>query len=603
MRRFTVAMTVLLVSGTLAFAKAPSNKAAADAKAEPTVEKWAHIEIKGSYPEGPQAPGLFGELSEGLTSALERFAKAAADDEIKGVVLRLNNPSLGWGKINEFQRAIADLRKSGKPVVAVVDMASTPDYLLACSCDRIIMPESGLLMVLGLRAEVSFYKNMFDKLDIKADFLHVGEYKSAAEPYTRTDMSPEFREQYTELLDDYFDIIVNSIDATRKLGRKKVEAAIDSGPHTANAAKKLGLIDNVAYGDEVSGLIRRDPKSKVVLVKKYGKKKLDTDFSGLAGMMKMMNLLMGVEPRTRDSGKPKVAIIHASGMIMSGKSTESPFTGAKIMGSDTIVAAVNKAAADDSVKAIVLRVDSPGGSALASDLMWRALEKADKPFVVSMGNVAASGGYYISMGADTIFAEPGTLTGSIGVVGGKFATDGLFNKIGITTTVISRGKNSGVLSIGQPFSDTERAAMTKMLLEVYGQFTHKAATGRKMEYKKLEAMARGRIYSGTRAKQLGLVDEIGTLDDAVAHAKKLAGLKPTDEIERLVLPRPSSPFEALFGPIETRVKSPTIDVTSMIKSAVAANPALARHLEALTVVELMASEPRMTLMPYVLKIR
>lgn len=603
MRRFTVAMTVLLVSGTLAFAKAPSNKAADDAKAEPTVEKWAHIEISGSYPEGPQSPGLFGELSEGLTSALSRFDKAAEDDEIKGVVLRLKNPSLGWGKINEFQRAIADLRKSGKPVVAVVDMASTADYLLACSCDRIIMPESGVLMVLGLRAEVSFYKNLFDKLDIKADFLHVGEYKSAAEPYTRTEMSPEFREQYTELLDDYFDIIVNSIDASRKLGRKKVEAAIDSGPHTANAAKKLGLIDNVAYGDEVGGLIRRDPKSKVEFVKKYGKKKLDTDFSGLAGMMKMMNLLMGVEPRKRDSGKPKVAVIHATGIIMSGKSAESPLTGAKVMGSDTIVAAVNKAAADDSVKAIVLRVDSPGGSALASDLMWRALENADKPFVVSMGNIAASGGYYISMGADTIFAEPGTLTGSIGVVGGKFATDGLFNKIGITTTVISRGKNSGVLSIGQPFSETERAAMTKMLHEVYGQFTHKAATGRKMEYKKLEAMARGRIYSGNRAKQLGLVDEIGTLDDAVAHASKLAGLKPTDEIERLVLPRPTSPFEALFGPIETRVKAPAVDVASMIKTAVTANPALARHLEALTVLEVMASEPRMTLMPFTLRIR
>ncbi|MDA1017038.1 MAG: signal peptide peptidase SppA [Planctomycetota bacterium] len=608
MRRFIISTCVLCLCASIAFANGPGKAGEPKTDAKPQTETWAKIELSGSYPEGPQAPGLFGELVSGLSGTLERFDRAAADEKIVGVLLRLNNPSVGWAKVNELQLAIKRVRAAGKPVVAVMDMATTIDYLLACSCDKIIMPESGAVMMVGVRAEVSFYKNLLDKLNIKADFLHVGEYKSAAEPYTRTEMSPEFREQLGELLDDYYAIITKSVIAARKLSAKQVETIIDSGPHTATAAKKLGLIDHVAYDDEVGGLIRTDANKQVVFVKKYGKKKLDTDFSGLAGMMKMMNLLMGVEPRTAKNTKPKIAVIYAVGMIMPGKSAESPFTGAKVMGSDTIVAAVNKAAADETVKAIVLRVNSPGGSALASDLIWRSLQKSGKPIVASMGDTAASGGYYISMGADVIYAEPGTLTGSIGVVGGKLAMKGLFNKIGITSSVIARGKNSGLLSSNSPFSDTEKLAMNKMLDEIYGQFTHKAAAGRKMEYEKLEKMARGRIYSGTRAKGLGLVDEIGTLDQAVAHAKKLAGLKADDETERLLLPHPSSPFEALFGPIEARVNSTSAlagqaKASALKQALLATHPAAAQHLEALTIIELLAKEPRLTLMPFQLKIQ
>jgi protease-4 len=212
-----------------------------------------------------------------------------------------------------------------------------------------------------------------------------------------------------------------------------------------------------------------------------------------------------------------------------------------------LIQSLKKAFDDPKVVAVVLRIDSPGGSATASDLIWRETVRRKKPFVASMGNVAGSGGYYIAMGAQKIYAEPGTLTGSIGVVGGKLVTGGLYDKVGLNTEIISRGKNSGVLSSTSPFSPDERKVWVKLMEETYHEFVSKAATGRKMEFSRLEALAQGRVYTGRQAKKLGLIDEIGTLDDAVAQAKKLAGLKPGADVEILVLPQPKSIFEQLFG--------------------------------------------------------
>ena len=243
--------------------------------------------------------------------------------------------------------------------------------------------------------------------------------------------------------------------------------------------RKLGLIDVVAYEDHIVTLIKGDRKeAEVKITKGYGKKKIDTDFSGFTGMAKMMNMLMGVEPSSRKTTNPKIAVISAVGPIMSGPS-QSDLFGDSSMGSSTMIKAIRQARDDASVKAIVLRVDSPGGSALASDLMWHELETLEgkKPFVVSMGDTAASGGYYIAMGADRIFAEPGTLTGSIGVVGGKMALEKFYAKIGITTSVVQKGKNSGVLSTTKPWNETETAAMQKMMNDIYVQFTKKAADG------------------------------------------------------------------------------------------------------------------------------
>ena len=564
---------------------------------------WAHIELKGGYTEGPQMMGLFGDVSESLSEAIGRIDKAAKDDAVTGVVLKIDGPSIGRGKLNEFRQAISRVKAKGKKVVAYLDSAGSGDYLVAAGCDEVVMPESGVLMLLGVRSEVSFYKNLFDMLGLKAEMLRVGEYKSAAEPYSRTEMSKEFREELEQVLGDFYDQMVEQVATGRGLTAEKVKDAIDNGPHTANAAKALGLITRVAYEDELTSILKGGKADTTIkLAKRYGKKKIDTDFSGLTGMIKMMNMMMGLEPQTRRSTNPKIAIIHATGMIMPGQSASDLF-GDSVLGGDTLVKAIEKASSDSTVKAIVLRVDSPGGSALASDLIWRALEKVEKPIVASMGDVAGSGGYYIAMGADTIFAEPGTITGSIGVVGGKIALEGLYNKVGITTSVVARGKNSGILSTTTGFTDSERAAMTKLLLDIYKQFTEKAAKGRKMDYEKLEKLARGRIYSGATALKLGLIDKLGTLEDAVEHAKQLAKLGPDDKVERLILPKPTSPLESLFGPLNPDEQTRVSADATLFHALSAISPDLAEDLRNAWQINRLARESRLMLMPFTIRIR
>lgn len=595
----TLLTTLLLISSAIAANTPEPNAPQADAAAAAAKKKLtvAHIEISGGYPEGAGAPGLFSEVVETLATALQRMDKASRDDELEGVILHINGPSIGWAKLNELRTGIQKMRQKGRKVYAWMESASTKDYLLATACDEIILPESGMLMMPGLRAEISFYKNLFDMLSIQPQMLRVGEFKSAAEPYSRSEMSPAFREEMEAILDDYYRQIVEMIAQSRKLTPDQVKAVIDVGLHSATDAKKLGLIDRVGYEDSITEQIKGDRKdSEVKFAKGYGKKKLDTDFSGITGMAKMMNLMMGVEPTPRKSSAAKIAIINAVGPIVSGNSS-ADFLGDESMGSTTIIKAIRQARDDSTVKAIVLRVDSPGGSALASDLMWHELETLEgkKPFVVSMGDVAASGGYYIAMGADRIFAEPGTLTGSIGVVGGKLAFEKFYEKIGITTSVVHRGKNSGVLSMTTPFSDAERETMQKMLNDIYAQFTTKAAAGRKMDVEKLEKMARGRVYTGAQALKLGLVDELGTLADAIAFAKKSAGLDPDQKLERLDLPKPISPFEQLFGPVDPSAASLKAGASSWMKRL---PPEVVDTLKGLDVYELLARERVLTVMPY-----
>jgi len=591
-------LPLLLIWGCF-FCLVQNTVSAEEKEARPIRENWAHIIIKGNYPEGPQMPGLFGDVTESLAKAVQRLEKAAEDKSLSGVILHIKGTSIGWAKLNELRQAIFKVRKSDKKVYAWIESGMTKDYLLASACDQIVMPESASLILLGLQAEVSFYKNLFDWLDVKPDVLRVGEYKSAAEPYTRTEMSPAFREEMEAILDNYYGQILKMISKARGLSDDKVKLAIDSGPLMAAGAKELGLIDHLAYEDQLPSLVTGGDKNKDVrIIKKYAKKRLDTDFSGIAGLIKLMDLLAGIDSSQRIGSGPRVAVIYATGAIMSGSSSQGGLFGAHVLGSDTFIKAVNKAAKDDQVKAIVVRVDSPGGSALASDLMWRALEESGKPLVVSMGDVAASGGYYISMGAERIFAEPGTLTGSIGVVGGKLAVKGLYNKIGITTSVISRGKNSGTFSPMTGFSESEKAAVTKLLYAVYKQFTEKAAAGRKMKYDQLEKLARGRVYTGSMALKIGLVDELGTLDQAIEYARKLGKIPDGEKFEKMILPRPTSPFEQLFGTADTQSRqsaqlSQLLDLLS---------PELAQQLKKFDLINLLAREKALTIMPFDLRV-
>jgi protease-4 len=347
-----------------------------------------------------------------------------------------------------------------------------------------------------------------------------------------------------------YDDMVTTIVKDRPISIAQAREIIDTGLLTAREAKDLGLIDRIAYTetlrDELAKSYKADP---LVYVKNYGQKEVDTDFSGPMGFFKLMNAMMGGDTSSSAKRGKKIAVVYALGPIMSGKS-ESDFFGGQIMGSTTIVEALREANKDKDVVAIVLRVDSPGGSAIASDLIWHETQMIKKPIVASMGDVAASGGYYISMGADKIVATPGTITGSIGVVGGKMAVRGLFDKVGITTETIERGKNSGLFSSSGKFTDSQRKVLVNMMEDIYQQFTEKAAKGRNMPLDKLKSLAGGRIYSGRQAKELGLIDELGTLDDAIGEAKKLAGLEKDAEVKIEVLPEPTNFFETLFGDLD-----------------------------------------------------
>ncbi len=543
-----------------AAAKAEADKAAkkeaeesakkdADKKETKAAEKKvriAYIIIDGALPESPGEMSLFGDLGVDLRKTMARIEKAGDDESIAGVILQID-AAPGRGKLNELRSAIKRVQGKGKKVYALLESAMGPQYQLASACDEIILPESGEVLLPGVRAEFSFYKDLFAKVGVEADMLHVGDFKGAAEPYTRDSLSEPVRKNMTALIDDLYDEMLTTIASDRDIKIEEIRKLVDQGLLMAAEAKEAGLVDRVIYPDQFRDALQAEYKAdKLVYVENYAKQKVDTDFSGPMGMMKLFQSMMGEGRSGSGDDAPKIAVVYAVGPIMSGKS-QSSLMGGTSMGSTTIVEALQEAAKDETVKAIVLRVDSPGGSALASDLIWRQTQAIDKPIIASMGDVAASGGYYISMGADRIFAEPGTVTGSIGVVGGKLAMKGVYDKLGIDTESISRGENSGIFSTTDKFSESERKVVERMMKVVYEQFTSKAAEGRKMKQEDLEKLAGGQVYTGRVAKRLGLIDEVGTLRDSIQAAKRQAGLDPDKKVELIVLPKPENPFEALLG--------------------------------------------------------
>lgn len=568
-------------------------------KIKPKKVRLAHIVVEGQLPESAGKMTLFGDLGLDLRKTIGRIDKVATDDSVAGLVLEIRPIALGRGKLNELSAAIGRVRAAGKKVYAHIESASGSQYLLASACDEIVMPESGMLLIPGVYAEFSYFKDLLSKLGIEADFIHVGAYKGAAEPLTRSSMSDSVRENMTSLIDDIYDQMLTTIAGNRQLRVEEVTAAIDTGLLTAEQALDAGLVDRVIYPDNFrKQLVEQYKADKLVYVQNYNKRKVNTDFSGPMGMVKLFQSILGSANGSRRAKGPHVAIVYAVGPIMSGKSENSAF-GGTTMGSTTIVKALNDAAKDDKVKAIVLRVNSPGGSSLASDLIWRATQAIDKPIVASMGDIAASGGYYISMGADRIVAEPGTITGSIGVVGGKLTMGGLYDKIGIATEVISRGKNSGIFSGTRKFSDGQRDAINTMMQDVYEQFTSKAAAGRGLSLERLEELAGGQVYTGRVAKRHGLVDELGTLQDAIRIAKQLAGLDADEKVKLKVLPKPENPFEKLFGGSLDEEREAKIAIGGLQQLL----PRLRKPLRQAVQLERVMREPVVLMMPYWLEIK
>ncbi|NNE99200.1 MAG: signal peptide peptidase SppA [Pyrinomonadaceae bacterium] len=485
-------------------------------------------------PEDPMADLVGISQPESFTSLITQLRKAKADSRIGAVLLDINFPRIGWGKADELRAAIKDVRDGGKPVYAYMQLGMNQDYYIASAAEKIYLPPAGDIYINGFAANAVFYKGSLDKLGIEPDVIQIGKYKSAPERYTRKDMSEGQREVINAILDQYFVGFVNAIAESRKKSPEDVKALIDGAPYHGNQAKELGLTDGALYKDQVYSELKKrlgyeeDAKLKTISGKKY--KEISSDSLGI------------------NNGE-RVAVIYASGAINIGRSNSSPLMG-EMVGSDTIIKAVNRAAEDSSIKAIILRVNSPGGSALASDLMWHAIEnaKAKKPVVVSMADMAASGGYYIACNANKIVAEPSTLTGSIGVFMGKPVMSGFYDWIGQTNEYVLRGKNAGIFREDKKWSEEERAKMQDQADKIYyTDFVPKVAKGRNMDSEKVNSLGQGRVWTGKQAKENGLIDEIGGLEKAISIAKELAEIPAENEVKRIALPKPPSLFGRFFG--------------------------------------------------------
>ncbi|MFM7137702.1 MAG: signal peptide peptidase SppA, partial [Planctomycetota bacterium] len=500
-------------AGALAEAPKGVQAAAASKAAERKASgSIAHLRITGDLPDGVGQGGLLADLSPRLHRIVERLDKAAGDERVAGVLLSIESPSIGRGRADELRAAVGRLRRAGKPVAAVFVGGSAAAYSVASACDSVAMPPAATLELTGVRAEMMFFKAMLDRLGVTAEILQVGEFKGAGEPLTRESMSPALRQQYEAFIGDLYEQLVAQVAADRRLDPGRVRELVDTGVFTPEAARAAELIDAVQYEDEaIAALATQLGVEQPKIARDYAERKVDDDFSGIGGLVKLMELFSGQKQAAAAGKGRRIAIVHVTGEIREGKSTDDLVMGGSA-GSATIVKAIREAAADDKVAAIVLRIDSPGGSALASDLIWREAERAKKPVVASLSDVAASGGYYIAVAAERIVAAPGTLTGSIGVVGGKVAVGGALEKVGVHTDVVSKGKNAGWLSMTEKFTAGEREVFLGTMRDVYRLFTGKVAAGRKLDQAKVESLAEGRVYTGRQALQAGLVDRLGTLD-------------------------------------------------------------------------------------------
>src|SRR5215471_11956124 len=497
---------------------------------EPEVASNSTLVIRVSGELNEMDPGgVFGPFIEAgptVRGLVELLRKAKADRRITSVVLKPAGAGALWGKVQEVRDAVVDFRRSGKPIVAYLEYGGEQEFYLATACDKVFLMPTATLDLTGVASYELFMRGMLDKIGAYPDGLHIGEYKTALNTFTQHTYTPAHREMAESLNTDLYEQLVRGIADGRHKSEGDVKALIDHGPYLSEDALRAGLIDDVAYEDELDDKVKLGPgKAKLLDMNEY--RQVSAGSLGLG------------------RGQ-KIAVIYATGLIASGKSSYDT-TGSQVTGSDTIVEYLRKARADQDVKAIVLRIDSPGGSAIASDVIWREvlLTRNQKPVVASMSDVAASGGYYIAMPAHAIVAEPSTLTGSIGVVITKFVIDGTLKKLGLNMEGVSQGKYADLYSPVRAFSPEERRRMAENLQATYNTFVEKAAQGRNTTPEKIDAVGQGRVWTGRQAKQIGLVDELGGLDRAVSIAKQRAKIAPDADVELVIYP-PKKSFYDLF---------------------------------------------------------
>ncbi len=618
-RHFALAVALLIptaLSGS-AFAQLDQLfKGAREKLGEEPTKQIAHFKIKGAVTETPVAfPPLFGgEPPLSLKTLLKRFRDARMDNNVVAVVVDLQQAGLGLGQLEEIHEAMRKFAAVDKPVYVHADSLTTGTYALATGAAHISIVPTGDLWLMGLYGETPYLRGTLDKIGCVPDFEHYEDFKTAGEIFMRSGPSEASEKMTKWLLDGIYDSLVARVADSRGLAADKVKSLIDDGPYSAEDALKAGLIDSVQHRqDFLAGLKERYGES-VKIVSDYG----DTDElkppEDFFGFMNFLMQLMNPSPKTYTD--PSVAVVYVEGTILPGEAEQSPFGPTGGAYSTTIRKALDRAAREDSVKAVVLRIDSPGGSALASEIILDASKRVaeKKPLIVSMGNVAGSGGYYVACGAETIFADNGTLTASVGVVGGKIVTTGMWGKLGVNWHSVQRGKMAAMLSTAAPFSPEERAKLKRYMETIYDIFKGHVRKARQNRLAKpLEELAGGRVFTGTQAVELGLIDRIGGFDDAVKYAAQRGGL-PEHDINIRVIPEPPSIFDLFSGkkddeyassPVGTALRLAELpDLRAMLavleKIDPARVPAVMRSLQQ---IELLHDEGVITMMPYELVIR
>ncbi len=483
-------------------------------------------EIAEVAPPDPVLNFLLGSRPLAVHDFWANLRKAKVDDRIQAVVLRLGLMQCDWAKANEMREAVLDFRRSGKKVYAVIEEAPDFDmeYFLATGCDRIILHPLGWLGVNGLGGYVPFLKGALDKAGIRAEFEHVEEYKTAYNMFTEKGFTPAHREETESYYGDLFAQYVAAAAKARGKTEAEFRALVDQGFFQGERAKAAGLVDDCLYEDELQDLLRRGGRTVAAV--------------GFDDYTRVKPASLGLE-----TGPHTVALVYAVGTIVTGESL------APVMGGATVARWIRMARTDPGVKAIVLRIDSPGGSSVGSDVIWRevALARKAKPVIVSMSDVAGSGGYWIAMPATKIVAAPQTLTGSIGVLAGKFSIDGLLAKLGVTAEKVAFGDKADAFSVFRPFTADERRALKTEILWTYEQFLTRAAEGRKLARDQVDAVGKGRIWTGRQAKDLGLVDELGGLTLAIGLAKKESGIDADEDVRLDVWPRKRTFWQSLLN--------------------------------------------------------
>ena len=484
-------------------------------------------------------------------SVVDSLQKAKVDERISAVVVVPSGGGTLWGKVQEIRGAIEEFQTSGKPIVAYLESADGQAYYLATACDEVFMTPSSSLDLIGVSTYELFLRDGLDKVGIEADVLTTGDYKTAFNTYTESTFSPAHREMSAALNQEFFDQLVSGIAKGRGMDSGIVQDLIDQGPLLATEAERVGLIDGLVYEDQmIQGLLVGQELSLI---------EFDV-------YQTVSRAAVGLE------GGPKVAVVYVEGTIDLGESSID-IQGGQTVGSKTFANAIRQARDDPTIKAIILRIDSPGGLAIAADIMWReiVLAREAKPVIASMSDVAASGGYYIAAAADAVVAQPGTLTGSIGAFSGKFVVEKALEKFGITIETVKNGAEADLFSPARSFSDRGRMRLQTLLDATYRRFLEVVSEGRGLTVETVHGIGQGRVWTGRQAVNNGLVDSLGGMNEALIVAKDRANIAVSEDVTLVPFPRPQSFFEQISRSFDlvskvisgarTRVTSIALDST------------------------------------------